>query len=226
MPRRESRNSVVLSYHHTLLREDDVHLLNGPHWLNDQIISFYMEYLENVVYKNNKNILFISPEVVQCLKMMPDAENVFLEPLNAKEKSFIFLPLNDNDEDQVGGNHWTLLVFSRAESTFFHYDSMQNRDSLKSITKFVRKLARAIDCPEFDLIEGHCLRQWNSYDCGIHVLCYVEELARRATLYDSADDRDDDDVERSARDSVMKDKISNKRNELRKLIEKLSKEQT
>lgn len=216
-------NNIVLSFNHTLLREDDVNLLTGPHWLNDQIISFNLEYLETVVYKNENNILFISPEVVQCLKLTPDAESIFLDPLNAKEKSFIFLPLNDNVEDQVGGNHWTLLAFSRPESTFFYYDSMQNSQSLKSITPFVRKIASAIDCSEFDLVKGHCIRQWNSYDCGIHVLCMIDELAKRAAQHDCLDDRDDDDSDRRERDRRLNDCIRNKRNDLIKLIEKLSK---
>ncbi|GIM15870.1 hypothetical protein Vretimale_18558 [Volvox reticuliferus] len=35
----------VLDYHDVLLREQDVSLLEGPHWLNDQVVAFYFEYL-------------------------------------------------------------------------------------------------------------------------------------------------------------------------------------
>lgn len=43
-------NRMVLSYYDTLLRESDVKLLMRPRWLNDQIISFYLEYLEQCVF--------------------------------------------------------------------------------------------------------------------------------------------------------------------------------
>lgn len=36
---------VVLSKGDTCLREADVALLRGPHWLNDQIVSFYFTHL-------------------------------------------------------------------------------------------------------------------------------------------------------------------------------------
>lgn len=217
----EETNKVVLNFHNSLLRSDDVHLLTGPHWLNDQIISFYLEYLGEIVYKDEKNILYVSPEVVQCLKFASkDEMSIFLEPLNAKEKSFIFLPLNDNNEARAGGNHWSLLAFSRPESTFFYYDSM-NGDTLKSLVPFVRKIAHAIECPEFDFIKGHTVRQSNSYDCGIHVLCNIDRLSERALKFDTLDDRDDDEDDRRERDRETIECIRNKRDDLLKIIRKL-----
>lgn len=181
-------NKVVLNFHNTLLRSDDVKLLMGPHWLNDIIISFYLEYLEQVVFKENSNLLFVSPEVVQCLKFVSRQEmDIFLEPLNAKKKLFIFFPFNDNNEVKAGGNHWSLLVFSRPESTFFHFDSL-NSESLRSCVPFVCELAAAIDCPEFNLQSGECAKQTNGYDCGVHVLANVDCLARRALTYGCIDD--------------------------------------
>lgn len=217
----DDTNKVVLNFYNSLLRNDDVHLLTGPHWLNDQIISFYLEYLENVVHKDKKNILYVSPEVVQCLKFASKEEmSIFLEPLNAKEKSFILLPLNDNNEVWAGGNHWSLLAFSRPECTFYYYDSM-NGDSLKSLVPFVRKIAQAIGCPEFDYIKGHSVRQSNSYDCGIHVLCTIDRLSERALQFDALDDRDDDEDDRRELDRKMIENIRNKRNDLLKIIRKL-----
>lgn len=215
-------NKVVLNFHNSLLRNDDVHLLSGPHWLNDQIISFYLEYVEQIVHKDVKTILHVSPEVVQCMKFASNDEmSIFLEPLNAKEKSFIFLPLNDNNEALAGGNHWSLLAFSRPERTFFYYDSLNNGESLKSMVAFVRKIANAIECPKFDFIKGHCVRQSNSYDCGIHVLCNIDRLGERALRFDSLDDRDDDEYDRRERDREMIECIRNKRDDLLKIIRKL-----
>lgn len=215
-------NRIVLNFHNTLLRESDVNLLMGPHWLNDQIISFYLEYLEKNVFQNTRGLLFISPEVVQCLKFVMRQEmSIFLEPLNAKGKSFIFLPLNDNNEVKAGGNHWSLLVFSRPESTFYYYDSLNNGTSLRSLRPFLLELAAAIDCPEFDVRQGDCIKQNNSYDCGIHVVCNVECLARRALKYNSLDD---DETTVSADEDPTKittHKIRQKRQDILNLIQKL-----
>lgn len=99
----DTQNPVVLSFHESLLRNSDIHLLQGPYWLNDQIISFYLEYLEKVVYADEDRFLFVSPEVTQCIKIVSAEEvPVFLEPLKANERQFIFFPLNDNDLDSAG----------------------------------------------------------------------------------------------------------------------------
>lgn len=215
-------NRIVLNFHNTLLRESDVNLLMGPHWLNDQIISFYLEYLEKNVFQNTRGLLFISPEVVQCLKFVTRQEmSIFLEPLNAKGKSFIFLPLNDNNEVKAGGNHWSLLVFSRPESTFYYYDSLSSGTSLRSLRPFLLELSAAIDCHEFDVRQGDCIKQNNSYDCGIHVLCNIECLARRALKYNSLDD---DETTVSADEDPTKittQKIRQKRQDILNLIQKL-----
>ena len=120
-----ANSSVVLSFHEILLHQSDVELLNGPHWLNDTIISFYFEYLEKVKFSSEKNILFVSPEVTQCIKMVQSTEiGIFLEPLNIQMKKFVFFALNDNDSPEMaGGSHWSLLVFSRNEHCFYHFDS-------------------------------------------------------------------------------------------------------
>ncbi|XP_031623735.1 sentrin-specific protease 8 [Contarinia nasturtii] len=215
-------NGTVLNFHNTLLRESDVNLLMGPHWLNDQIISFYLEYLEKNVYQNTRGLLFISPEVVQCLKFVSGQEmSIFLGPLNAKGKSFIFFPLNDNDEAKAGGNHWSLLVFSRPESTFYYYDSLHFGTSLKkSLRPFLFELAKAIDCPEFEVRGGECVKQNNSYDCGIHVIYNIECLARRALKHNSLDDDESTAADENPT-KITNQKIRQKRQDLLNLIQKL-----
>lgn len=125
-----AKPSVVLSFYEILLRESDVALLTGPYWLNDTIISFYFEYLEKVMFNNASELLFVSPEVTQCIKMVPaDEIGTFLEPLDIARKNFLFFALNDNDSpDTAGGSHWSLLVYSNPEVCFYHLDSSKGHN--------------------------------------------------------------------------------------------------
>ncbi|GLV34493.1 Deneddylase 1 [Carabus blaptoides fortunei] len=180
-----SRDKIVLSFHETLLRESDVDILRGPRWLNDTLISFYFEYLERVRFKDYTSILFVSPEVTQCIKVVSSAEiSIFLDPLYAGKKDFIFFALNDNERaDCSGGSHWSLLVFSRPENVLFHFDSHAGSNYLQA-RDLGTKLLKYFQIPsQPSIIEPDTLQQTNGYDCGVHVLCNTELVAVYASLY-------------------------------------------
>uniref|UniRef100_A0A182P0U1 Ubiquitin-like protease family profile domain-containing protein n=1 Tax=Anopheles epiroticus TaxID=199890 RepID=A0A182P0U1_9DIPT len=173
-------DEVALSYHESCLRQSDVDLLKGPYWLNDQVISFYFEYLEKCIFKYERDLLFVSPEVTQCIRMVAQDEvGIFLEPLRAQQRSFVFFALNDNQlADRAGGTHWSLLVFSRPEQAFYHFDSSRNANGSYA-RQLVAVLKRALHCPDAQLRTGDCLQQSNGYDCGVHVLCTVDTVAQQ-----------------------------------------------
>lgn len=206
---------TVLSFHESLLRESDVALLQGPHWLNDHIISFYLEYLDMVVFKDDTDMLFISTEVTQCMKIVSDTEiNAFLDPLDAVNKSIIFFPLNDNENDRVGGSHWSLLVFSKPEQTFYHFDSLSPSNKIHC-EKFIRKIKSYLNVGTVRLRDANCLKQTNGYDCGIHVLCNAENVANHVISRGSVD----------GVFNVTKDEVEGKRDEILDIIKKLATEQ-
>lgn len=179
---------LALNYEACCLYLSDVDLLKGPHWLNDQIISFYFEYLEKMVLpEHSDRFLFVSPEVTQCIKFAPDDVALFLEPLRAHEKDFLFFALNDNLQvERAGGSHWSLLVYSRPENCFFHFDSSYGTN-INHANLLVNILMRALHVPNARAKEASCLQQFNSYDCGIHVLCTTDLLCRTAILNDEID---------------------------------------
>ncbi len=120
-----SADPVVASLGDALLRESDVSLLRGPHWLNDRVIGFYFEHLHQRKFESSDRLCFISPEVSQFLKLVSAREiPVFLEPLGLEAKEVIVMAVNNAmDPDSPGGSHWSLLLFSRQALTFFHLDS-------------------------------------------------------------------------------------------------------
>ncbi|XP_037954522.1 sentrin-specific protease 8-like [Teleopsis dalmanni] len=212
LPRRTKQSDpVCLNFHESCLRMSDVQLLQGPHWLNDQIISFYFEYLERVKYKNNSEMLFVSPEVTQCMKLVSEDElTTLLNQLDAASKMFILFALNDNTTTLAGGTHWSLFALSRPEKTFFHFDSHSNQNS-EAAHQFMQQVKDALHCKKFNLKSVKCLQQANSYDCGIHVLCMADNIADHVNRFECIEDVA----------LLHQDAVKGKRSELLKLIHTL-----
>lgn len=172
---------VVFSYYDCLIRESDIKILQSNGWLNDAIISFYFVYLEQEIFKDDSQLLFIGPEVTQCLKESPSSElPIFLDPLEAKSKDFIFMAVNDSGKS-AGGSHWSLLVYMRLRNKFYHLDSSSHTNYQPAL-----KLARNVGSyfapsSEVDFEEMPSLQQDNSYDCGIYLICNLENLANYVT---------------------------------------------
>lgn len=209
-----TENRTVLSYKDSLLRESDINLLKGPHWLNDTIISFYFEYLNNELFPHNSTLLFVPPEVTQCIKIMPlDEIKVMLDPLmQPTTKLFLFFALNDNEfTDSSGGTHWSLLIFSRPEKMIFHYDSSRGSNEAHAYS-LAEKLLRYFGLPVVGRItEMNCLQQNNGYDCGIHLLCNAEMAANYCTEF----------YRIMGCPKVELDDVAGKRNEILQIIDKL-----
>ncbi|KAF5270722.1 hypothetical protein FQA39_LY01460 [Lamprigera yunnana] len=215
MMSRRSNNPVILSFHESLLRLSDINLLREPCWLNDNIISFYFEYLEICRFKKNPLLVFVHPQVTQCIKLSPSTEiKVFLEPLISKHCKFIFFALNDNEQTEVsGGSHWSLLLYSILEQMVFHFDSSRGSNHHQAV-EFGTKLLGYFGLPSYGCFtESICLQQTNSYDCGIHVICNAEYLAEYACRHSK--------IEGCV--SLTQDSIYSKRESLLNLISELSK---
>uniref|UniRef100_A0A3P9JTY9 SUMO peptidase family member, NEDD8 specific n=1 Tax=Oryzias latipes TaxID=8090 RepID=A0A3P9JTY9_ORYLA len=170
---------VVLSYQDSLLRRSDVSLLEGPHWLNDQVIGFAFEYYAAERFRVlGGAVIFISPEVTQFIKCAscPDELALFLEPLNLTAHSWVFLAVNDNSSQTAGGSHWSLLLYHHSSNHFAHYDSQNGSNSLHA-RRIASKLEPFLGPGRKALfMEEPCPPQQNSYDCGMYVICIAEAL--------------------------------------------------
>ncbi|XP_054267421.1 sentrin-specific protease 8-like [Macrosteles quadrilineatus] len=199
---------VVFSYYDCIIRESDLKILQSNGWLNDAIISFYFVYLEQELFRNHNELLFIGPEVTQCLKESPSSEiPIFLDPLEAQHKDFIFMAVNDSGKS-AGGSHWSLLVYNRLENKFYHLDSSSHTNYQPAL-----KLARNVGnyfspSSEVNLEEMTSLQQDNSYDCGIYLICNLENLAHHVTTHGHLEQVP----------FIKKDIVVNMRNELLEII--------
>lgn len=208
-PMNPDKNDIVLSYHDYLLRASDVALLERNDWLNDIIIGFYFEYL-NQQYRKDSRLLFIGPEVAQLLKMQDSSQyNIFLDPVEATNCDFIFFPLNDCDSNEAGGSHWSLLIYSHIEKKCYHFDSSSGINSF-SAKKLARKVTKYfLEKQERKYIEMGCPQQNNSYDCGLYVLCLADVTSRHAIRNSKISD---------CNCNIVTEMVPKKRSDLLKLI--------
>ena len=116
----------VLTYEDIVLRVSDSDILEGPYYLNDQIIAFYFGYLSSSCDSND--ILLVPPSVSFWLaNCKEEALKDIIEPLKLSSKKLVLFTVNDNDDLSGGdsGTHWSLLVYDRSSNTFSHHDSME-----------------------------------------------------------------------------------------------------
>lgn len=108
---------ILVSYHDSIVRSSNLKTLGDSNWLDDNIITFAFEYLQydSKFTKNKENVfVFVTPPVVQLLKMSDDSfAEQLLQSIDFLDKKFLILPINDNKQVTVfGGSHWSLLILS------------------------------------------------------------------------------------------------------------------
>ena len=116
--------------------------------------------------------------ISQCIKLISTEEvGIFLEPLNAHNRSFIFFAVNDQQLlSAAGGSHWNLLVFSKPENTFYNFDSLYGNSTASD--QLVNVMKKYLKCSDAKFVHADTLQQNNGFDCGIHVLCNVDQVAK------------------------------------------------
>jgi len=138
---------IVLNWHDSVIRQSDVELLRGPHWLNDVIVSFWLEYIQRELCLGSHGVLFVGAEVTQLVKLSEEHEIcLFLDPLNAHESDYLAFPINDNCEGHsAGGSHWSLLAYSRKEDAWIHYDSSGGAGNITSARMVCKRVSGYLD---------------------------------------------------------------------------------
>ncbi|KAG2377413.1 hypothetical protein C9374_009324 [Naegleria lovaniensis] len=186
-----SPNFSKTFYDSQTLSDEDILLLTGKHWLNDNMINFYFLYLENEKYKEHQNeYCFMAPSVSFWVSMIEDEQDIkaALDPLKVQEKQLIFIPINDNTDIEAvngGGSHWSLVVFERKNNQqegkckFYYFDSggaMNKRAAQKCIEKMAPHFG---DCGALDvkLVVKDAPQQNNGYDCGVYVAAMSDYIA-------------------------------------------------
>lgn len=106
-----------------------------------------------------------------------EVKEVFLDHLVPSSRSFIIFAINNNSSTSAGGSHWSLGVFSRADNTFYHFDSSSGMNH-SDFLNLVKIFKTCFETQKASVVEAPCLQQEDAYNCGIFVLCHTDSVCK------------------------------------------------
>lgn len=172
-------DELYLTYKTISLHKSDVRCVSSPNYINDLIISFYYEILNDQFESYSSLFALLDPVVTMSLisdTSIEDLHDMIYDPLDLDNKKYVFLPINDNKSLTTpgSGNHWALCLIETKSSTMFYFDSMGN-----TISNVTLLLKRYEELSKKKIAFVNALNnkyQHNMYDCGVFVLAFSEEL--------------------------------------------------
>ena len=175
----ESEN--LLEYQGANITAKDIKTLENGQWVCDEIISLFLAFMREDQKMKDAKILLVNPSTTYLLQESTDKNivNDIKQDLRINEKEWVFYPINNNKKsDNVGGTHWSLLLFCRRENVYYHYDPIEgmNKDHARKL------ILNTLDLNNFKLgglpehRQAKCPKQENSYDCGPYIMLYIREI--------------------------------------------------
>ena len=178
-----------------ITKEDRLSLQNGKN-VTCTIISLFIKKFE----VNNKKllevnkILMIQPAMAQLLQLQ---ERTYVKEqkkyLNMTKYDWILFPISnrENPMEGDGGKHFSLLIFSKCEHKFFHFDPINgiNRKNALDLminlmdSESVNKEGSLYKLPVFE--EVKCEQQRNGFDCGIFTMNYMADAIEKINKGDT-----------------------------------------
>jgi len=136
--------ALLLCYQTANVYKGDMDTLKQGAWLNDNIIAFYMDYLQHDKFSSAAaRFRFVSPGTTFIL-MHDDDPSDFADTFEGcdvlPETELVFFPLNNNTSvTRAGGSHWTLLVLDVPRARLLSFDSIRGSNDAAA-----KKLAKAL----------------------------------------------------------------------------------
>jgi Ulp1 family protease len=144
----------------------DFATLDDGEQLDDNVVTFFMEWHRNNLREEDKNKVEIMGASLVALISSISEEDLLevIRPLNLLSKKVVFAVINNLQK--IG--HWSLLVFLPSRN-FFHIDSICELNREIAI-KLVNRLSKALSLRNPTFIEKDGTRQNNAIDCGLFVI--------------------------------------------------------
>ncbi|VDQ10059.1 unnamed protein product [Trichobilharzia regenti] len=169
---------IILNYHESLLYHDDLDTLREGNFINDNIITFQLEYLRHTKLSQSQSILLVDPAASHLLKLMDEEHvGIVLDPLDCNKKDWIFLVINDAvSRVSSGGSHWSLLIFSPLIKNAFYLDSLECTPNYLQAVMLSKKLSTYLGISLVNVEKIDVVKQNNGYDCGIFCMVFIETI--------------------------------------------------
>ena len=164
------------------LTEEDIQSLGIGQSVTDGIIALDMKLLEEAfetIVKGDRTRL-LSPNMTHLFKL-GNKMDVMEEKkkLKINESEWVLYPINNkmDDNEISGGTHWSLLLYSKKDRTYYHFDPIEslNEGHAKDM------ILNTLDYDNFkegfpSYVEVKCERQKNGYDCGPYIMMYMATI--------------------------------------------------
>jgi len=179
-------SKIVCELGDATITDADLDILKSPTaWLNDNVITFYLEYLFlNTITTAPSSIVLIHPTAAFMLRLLPP-EDMLVSTGNKRENPFVeakqphihkvLIPINNaSDPDAAGGgSHWSLLVVDKPSGVARHLDSSSGMNRQVAI-ETAACVSRILEVDKLRFEEPRVVQQTNGYDCGVFTLLNVQ----------------------------------------------------
>ena len=177
-----------IEYKGVKINEEDMKSMEGENWITITILDAFLASLEETrrdILKNNK-ILLIQPNIAQIFQY-GDRESAqeHKKHFKTKEYDWIFYPVSKTHYPETGkldgGIHWSLMVFSKKEHAFLHYDSIRGINELGA-KKMIVNMGDEEDFNDIGhwpaFYEADCSKQDNTWACGAYLMYFMDKAIK------------------------------------------------
>jgi sentrin-specific protease 1 len=190
-------NGKLINKYRIDITSRDLFTLSDRHWLNDNVIDFYLQLVKDDVNAMGHSKVHVFSTYFYTTLSQQGYQGVRKwakrAKINVAEMDYIFVPVNLNQA------HWALAVIDNIEGKFMYVDSLfgDGTTILARLVDYMERETSANLSPTADPrnFEGYtieprveCPNQQNGYDCGVFTCTAVDYMARGKSLdYSQAD---------------------------------------
>lgn len=181
---RHPENEVLIKKFSLPITRKDIQTLNNLNWLNDEVINFYMQLLEERCQRLEKYPsvhTFSTFFYIGLQRRGHEGMKRWTKKVNIFEKDIIIVPIHLHV-------HWCLVVVDLKKKEINYYDSMgnSNDECLQHMKKYLVaehkvKMEEELDLTDWKIRNVKDIpQQMNGSDCGVFACTYAEFSSRRA----------------------------------------------
>ncbi|MCP4395356.1 MAG: hypothetical protein GY804_13980, partial [Alphaproteobacteria bacterium] len=174
--------SPLIQINGETLYEEDVNSLKEGQWVTGGIIDSYTAEIlkdnEDII-KDNK-IVFVNTSAMMILNNTTDKTGIkqIINNLKITESNWVIYVINNGKmrETWKEGDHWSLLIYSKEQHQYHHFDSIRGNPNAESAKDLIMNMLDKDSFVEGNLPsyrETDCGKQDNGYDCGIFTISYI-----------------------------------------------------